>query len=644
MPTPTRTPPLLSPAQRLWLPAALLLIGFGLMLSGIQRDGLWLDEGWTAALIYDNVPPADSVRGQARQVVDSLLATLERVRAQDVHPPLYYLLLDMWTRLAGESEVALRIISAWAGLVALAGTHALGQRLFGQGAGWAALVLLGTSAFFLYYTREARMYALASAWVVLATYSYAHWRRTPTWRNHLAYGVLAALALYTHYLTALVFVAHGLHWVVGAALGAGRRSVWAYLPILFIVGALVAPWASSAYQQLSANPAGAAAAYLPTDGNTLAALWLVLAHGNGWLIALPLLVTTAWGDGWREPRLRQSAGLVLLWLLLPAALLLALNATGLRLFQLRYVFFCLPALALLLGFGLSRFYLPLVLVSREAPLWRYGALALLVWLALAQLNSDPTLWPAKPRWREAVAQAAQTRAADEPALVHLAPHSPVTYYDRQFNLAEGISIDIGWRPFAPAEVAMLAQTLARSDRVWVVGPAADPSTWDAVRAVSAGRGVGYRDAVQGTIFYRFDRVRETASPALPPTLQWTFADAEGASQIALADVGDIPAQIGRSSALCLAPSLTVIGDLITPHNLGLYLTRGYNEIVAQTDVPLEAATAPHCLPIPADAPLGAMHLRLALYDPQTGTRLQLVEHTDLLWGDYAVLAVVTLVP
>jgi len=78
----------------------------------------------------------------------------------DVHPPLYFLLLHGWMRLAGDSVLALRLPSLWMGLIALAGTFAVGARLFDRRTGLWAMVLLGAAGFLLYYTREARMFVV----------------------------------------------------------------------------------------------------------------------------------------------------------------------------------------------------------------------------------------------------------------------------------------------------------------------------------------------------------------------------------------------------------------------------------------------------------------------------------------------------
>src|SRR5688572_22137989 len=111
------------------LVVALLISLFGLVLSGIERDSFWLDEGWTAWTIRDEPRDVDSWRDAIRFIRASTLTTFERVRA-DVHPPLYFILLDGWSLLAGESQFALRLPSALMGILALAGLYAVTTQWF----------------------------------------------------------------------------------------------------------------------------------------------------------------------------------------------------------------------------------------------------------------------------------------------------------------------------------------------------------------------------------------------------------------------------------------------------------------------------------------------------------------------------------
>jgi len=133
--------------------------------------------------VHDDGDSPASATEAARYVYTSLKDTFTRIR-DDVHPPLYYLALDVWVMATGESVYAVRLLSTLFGLVVLAGTYATGARLFDRQTGLMAVVVLGTASFFVYYTREARMYTLLLALAALSTWAYVRWMEQPNrWRT-----------------------------------------------------------------------------------------------------------------------------------------------------------------------------------------------------------------------------------------------------------------------------------------------------------------------------------------------------------------------------------------------------------------------------------------------------------------------------
>ena len=93
---------------------ALLALALALRVYRLDRQSLWYDEAVTA------------------QVVQQGLGDLARWTADDIQPPLYYLVVAGWTAVAGTSEWALRFPSVWFGVLMVALAYALGRRLFGR--------------------------------------------------------------------------------------------------------------------------------------------------------------------------------------------------------------------------------------------------------------------------------------------------------------------------------------------------------------------------------------------------------------------------------------------------------------------------------------------------------------------------------
>ncbi|HEX2909078.1 MAG TPA: glycosyltransferase family 39 protein [Phototrophicaceae bacterium] len=357
------------------LAIGVLLVVFALTLTGLTRESLWNDEAWTDWAVRSPY----------------LADTLARIQG-DVHPPLYFLLLDGWTLAAGDSVFALRLPSILFGLLTLAAAYAVGVRLFDRPTGLMTIILLGTASFFVYYTREARMYSLLLALGTLATWAYLRWSARPSLARASSYGLLLALLLYTHYAGALIILTHFLHGLLTAIQHPAkllRKLPHGLLPYLLAL-LLFAPWLPVFLSQMRANPHGPLALPLPTDWGTAAGLLLIVTGGYGGLMLLPF------GLGTALPRLRQYGNailLLLLWLLLTPSLLLILNASVAPVYQVRYTIAALPAGALLIAYGLRHIGLPLGPTAYRRRLTQAVTMILLLALVQVQLSTHAALWP-----------------------------------------------------------------------------------------------------------------------------------------------------------------------------------------------------------------------------------------------------------
>lgn len=135
---------------------AIIALGAFLRFYRIGGRGLWLDEAFSLWM--------------ARQPIDQMLDWLARI---DQHPPLYYALLHLWTCLAGDSEAALRALSALCGVLTIPVLYLLGRRLADERVGLAAALLLAAAPFHVRFAQEARMYTLLTLNVSLALYALA---------------------------------------------------------------------------------------------------------------------------------------------------------------------------------------------------------------------------------------------------------------------------------------------------------------------------------------------------------------------------------------------------------------------------------------------------------------------------------------
>ncbi len=624
-------------------------LAFWVGLYHIDQQSLWFDEAWSWWAV--DAPPAETVepprgaRAVARTFIRNAQAdaftTLARVR-DDVHPPLYFFLLDAFAWAAGESPTSLRYPSLLAGVLGVALTFTLGRTLYDPRTGVYAAFLLGTATFFVYYAREARMYALLMTLSAAMTLAHVRLIRKPTLARGALYTLLMTLTLYTQYVGALVPLAHGLHLLLAAR---GRWKPWLASSV---TGALLfAPWVPILLAQARANPGGPLAEPLPTNVGTMLGLALMFTNGHGWWYGLAVTIAVVVGIIGRGSRrspapLRHAPpSLLVLWLLTTPIILLAANHYVMRIYQVRYTIAILPAWALLVGAGvagLARLGRAMAKGSVYAPLPLHGArgdgapstrtplrfalmiasVSWLAWLVYIQLTSF-YLWPSKFRWADAVAQAAEARQPTEPALMDAAPINPIHYYDGRVGFSEGITMDLSWRVHSGNEARDLARRFDDAPRVWMLMPTNIAKTWHVASVLAEGRAVGYRDFVNNMVLYRFDHA-ENAAP-----LEFTFGDE-------YAFTGNITQRVMATAdgETCLALPLAPLAEPDGRYSAGLAAVRGHDEVVAQWDG--DPATETVCLALPPGEDLA---LFLAVYDWRTGQRLHVLEN-GAWWGDFLV--------
>ena len=179
---------------RWWL-LGVFAVAAGLRFFRIGEKGLWVDEGYSA--VVTRLPLGQLVEGVFR---------LEN------HPPLYFVLLKVWSvrGLLSGSDAYLRGFSAFASLAIVWGVYKLGRLVFGKWEGLVAAGLVAVSAYQVYFAQEVRLYAVVGALGVWATYFMVKGlREEGRVRDWVVYCVLSATALWTFYYAVCLVAAQG---------------------------------------------------------------------------------------------------------------------------------------------------------------------------------------------------------------------------------------------------------------------------------------------------------------------------------------------------------------------------------------------------------------------------------------------------
>jgi 4-amino-4-deoxy-L-arabinose transferase-like glycosyltransferase len=157
----------------------IVLLGLVLRIYRFDALSLWLDEGFT---VYFSRLPWLSVLG------------LEG--AYDVHPPLYYALVKA-VSLGVPEVIAGRLVSVVAGAATVAVLYALVARLLGPWAGVISALVLAVSPLHIWYSQEARQYALVVLLVCLSYLALVEYGRSLRVGWAVLYLVALIVALYT---------------------------------------------------------------------------------------------------------------------------------------------------------------------------------------------------------------------------------------------------------------------------------------------------------------------------------------------------------------------------------------------------------------------------------------------------------------
>src|SRR5689334_23336743 len=165
----------------------------GLVFFFWTRSNLWLDEALSVNI--------------ARLPLGDLREALKH----DGAPPLYYVLLHVWTGVFGSGDWAVRALSG----VCMVGTAVavwfLARRIAGPACGWIAVLLVASNPYAIRFATEARMYALEMLLVACGALAFRRALESPTLGRLATCSLIVALLLYTQYWTIyLLLVVAGL--------------------------------------------------------------------------------------------------------------------------------------------------------------------------------------------------------------------------------------------------------------------------------------------------------------------------------------------------------------------------------------------------------------------------------------------------
>lgn len=321
-----------------WLAIIPALITLAVTLYRVQTPSFTRDEGATLLAVHRSFP----------QLV-RMLGNIDVVHGE------YYAVIWVVTRVAGYSALAVRFPSAVAMAVASGAVTLIGQRLVSGHAGLAAGLVTAVLPSVSFFAEDAREYAMEAGLAAVASYLLIRALDADRSRRGwlVGYGVvLAALAL-GNLFSLLIIPAHAVVLYAWRRRGLSRDAVRGWLAAAIAAVVVAIPVAATAATQLHQFQ------WIKRPGIVAVISLAGLAGRPPLFFAALLIIMAALAVGVAGGRSRLARdwphGLVALavpWLLLPPALLLGVSFIH-PVFVFRYIAFCIPAAALLIGTALA---------------------------------------------------------------------------------------------------------------------------------------------------------------------------------------------------------------------------------------------------------------------------------------------------
>lgn len=242
-------------------------LALALRLYRLDGRSLWLDEVLTATA---------SQSSRATEVVTWAQSDINGM-------PLFLLMTWLLARW-GDSEVLLRLPSVLAGTLAVVAVYLLGRRLFGARAGLVSALLTALVPFSVWYSQEARAYALFMLLTTLQMLFALTAVKRGRWFDWLGLAAFTVLNLYTHYLalapTAAITVYVGF-FVAAGLLERARPRIRVGVAVAIALAGLAA---TLVHWRPVLKAASAAAVQHGGLAIAAGAVAVALLLGGGWLL------------------------------------------------------------------------------------------------------------------------------------------------------------------------------------------------------------------------------------------------------------------------------------------------------------------------------------------------------------------------
>ena len=209
-------------SHELFILGLILLLALILRLINLGAEPYWGDE----VLSLDIV----------RHYHNNLAEMIRYIREIEIHPPLYYILLNFWSAWFGFSELAIRSLSLVFGLATVWLVYYTGKKFYpATKFGLVAAFLTAILPLQIEYSQEARPYVIICFFGLLNIFGLWQFLETKNKKYLAIFIVSAVIGIYLHYSFALALAGTFSWWLLNLFRKNKSREIIYWLSSIFIV-------------------------------------------------------------------------------------------------------------------------------------------------------------------------------------------------------------------------------------------------------------------------------------------------------------------------------------------------------------------------------------------------------------------------
>ncbi|MBE0499613.1 MAG: glycosyltransferase family 39 protein [Campylobacterales bacterium] len=161
----------------------IIVLGLVLRMKGLTFQSYWLDELFSA-----------NASNPSRS-----FGTMFEMTVKDVHPPLYQSILWIWYHIFGFNELAGRLLSATISSLGIYTMYLLGKEFFNKEVGLIAATIATVNYFLIFYAQEVRSYSLLFLFTALSYMYFFRVLNSYSKKDLMIYILVTVALLNTHF-------------------------------------------------------------------------------------------------------------------------------------------------------------------------------------------------------------------------------------------------------------------------------------------------------------------------------------------------------------------------------------------------------------------------------------------------------------